>query len=481
MGLTRKFEHLKELSLRKGLPERIKKLREIGLNGLIEGLNSVLPENLMRNYVNISEIGLEIEHDLIPFDSFSKILIIGGGKATANMCGSLVEIIGNKLPFSGVINIPYGQNSQYIDGNQIFSKSKKSFVDINFCSHPIPDEAGVIGVQKMLDLLSNSDEKTLIITLISGGGSSLMPLPANGLTLDDLQQVNKLLLECGANIQEVNCVRKHISAFKGGQLSVTAYPRKIYSLIISDVIGNDLQTIASGPTVPDLTFFATAVEICQRYHIMGRLPAVVRERLLEGEENKIDETPKPGSNIIENTTNLVIGSADTSAAAVLNYFLNSGIESEIFSHNLEGEARNFGINLCDMLPKFKSKNYLAVFIGTGEFTVTIKGKGKGGRNQEMLLAFLAELKSDPEYKAHHLNYVIISGAFDGIEGNSPALGAIIDSTSIEYIDSLKINPVPFLEDNNSYEFFEKIGDAIVTGQTGTNVNDMLLIIIEKNK
>jgi glycerate-2-kinase len=264
-------------------------------------------------------------------------------------------------------------------------------------------------------------------------------------------------------------------------LGAYAYPRQVISLILSDVIGNDLQTIASGPTVPDLTTFEKAIEICKKYQIFDQLPRSVQQRLLDGKAGKIPETPKPNPKTFETTTNLVIGSAETSAEAAEQEILSQNIPCEIYSTTLAGEAREYGKKLVDLIPKFKSETFPAVFIGTGEFTVTIKGKGKGGRNQEMLLAFLNELQNDPEHPTNQLDFAIISGAFDGIEGNSPAMGAIIDSESIHQAKRHKLVLEKYLENNDSFSFFNTMSDALITGQTGTNVNDMTIIVIHQIK
>jgi glycerate-2-kinase len=471
----RQFEELLDLTKNVQTLPDIKGLMEIGLNALIEGLNAVLPEKLVRNHLSLDKDQLWVGHEAVKYADFSEIIFVGGGKATARMAQEAVAIIGDKIPFSGVINIPFGQDMPEF----LPSPSGKSQIKIQFARHPIPDENGMRGVQKMLDLIEKSPKNAIVIALISGGGSALMPLPADGITLEEKQAVNRLLIDCGASIEEINCIRKHISAFKGGQLSRFASPRRVFSLIISDVIGNDLQTIASGPTVPDLTYFSKAVEIAQKYHILNKFPASVRERLLDGEEGRVDETPKPDARLFDATTNYIIGSAETSASAVQQYLDERDIACDIFSTELSGEAREYGKRLVDLLPKFKAHSYPAVFVGTGEFTVSIRGKGKGGRNQEMLLGFLKELASDSEYSAHKLNYIIIAGAFDGIEGNSPAMGTVIYSGLLEKIQAQNLDLEYYLENNDSYSLFSKLGCTLEPGQTGTNVNDMLILIIEK--
>lgn len=473
----RQFQHLLELASKSEIPKSLQNLRLIGLNALIAGLNAVLPKNLLQSYVKMEKETLCIGTDQILLKELPCVVIVGGGKATAQMAQYLIEILGDQIPFKGVINVPHGQQVP----SSLYSPSKKSFVEINFSAHPIPDLAGMNGVKKMFKFIDESPKNAILIALISGGGSALMPCPADGITLEDKQMVNRLLIQCGANIQEINTIRKHLSKFKGGHLSQYAFPRRVFSLILSDVIGNELQSIASGPTVPDLTTFETCIEICKRYQIFEKLPLNVRHRFELGNQGKIPETPKPNPQIFDYTTNRIIGSAESSAEAADLELHSYNIEVNSLGNALQGEARDFGIHLIDKLGKIQEGHFPMAFIGTGEFTVTIRGKGKGGRNQEMLLGLLQYLQQHPEHPFHQLEYVIISGAFDGIEGNSPAMGAIVDNSSLERTKKRNLDISNYLNNNDSFNFFQELGDVLITGQTGTNVNDMTLVIVNKIK
>jgi glycerate 2-kinase len=459
------------------LSEELRHLRKIGLESLIDALNAVLPHNLISNSISLCDTDIRIDTDIIPINSFSKILIIGGGKATGKMCEAVLQIFKDRFPLKGLINVPYGQKFPTV----LQSPLKKAQVRVNFCAHPVPDEAGMKGVQEMLRMIENSPADTLVIALISGGGSALMPLPAPGISMNKLQAVNKLLLESGATIQEINCVRKHLSAFKGGQLARVVSPRKLISLIISDVIGNDLQSIASGPTVPDNTTFQDAKTICDHYSIFHQFSPSIQQRILEGIKGTIEDTPKSGDSIFSSSETYIIGSAATSAKVALESLHNQGFFGEIFSHALQGEAKEFGKDLISIINNNSHEKRPKILIGTGEFTVTLQGKGKGGRNQEMLLGFLCTLIQNPSLIPKNCCFVLISGAFDGIEGNSPAMGAIVDSSSLARVQKLGLEPSSYLQRNDSYRFFQKLGDSIVTGQTGTNVNDMLLVLIGNAK
>ncbi|MEE4607328.1 MAG: DUF4147 domain-containing protein [Desulfobacteraceae bacterium] len=470
-----RFDHLLQLAERHDLPEPIRKLRRDGLHALVEAVESVLPEVLLPAKVHLDDDALTIEDVAVRRDAFSRIVMVGGGKATAGMCRSLTELLDERTPFAGAVNIPYGQPVP----EKITAPGRRGAVDVTFCSHPIPDAAGAAGVERMRRAIAASPVDALVMALISGGGSALMPSPAEGITLEDKQAANRLLISCGASIQEINCVRKHLSRIKGGRLSAAAHPRRVFSLIISDVVGDDLQTIASGPTVPDATTFAEADEIVRRHGILHRLPERVQRRLADGLAGRITETPKPGDPIFKSTVNRIIGSAQTAAAQACRVLTNQGYDAGIFAADLHGEARRYGGRLARRLPGFRAGGSRRAAIGTGEFTVALRGDGHGGRNQEMLLAVLNALREAPELEAHRLSWVVISAAFDGIEGNSEAMGAVIDSTSLKRLQGLNIDLRSHLERNDAKPVFQALGDLLVTGQTGTNVNDMTLMLIDE--
>jgi len=473
-GERMKFDRLMDVAKMEVLPKRLRTMRQDALHALVLGLDSVLPEVLLPDRIILDRDALTIGGIRLVRESFSQVVIVGGGKATAGMCRSVIDVLGGQVPFSGAINVPYGQPvADWIRG-----VNPDAGVEVTFCSHPIPDEAGLGGVEKMLGRIAAAPQDALVLALISGGGSALMPLPAEGISLADKQATNRILLACGAAIDEINCIRKHLSRFKGGQLSVAAYPRRIFSLILSDVVGDDLQTIASGPTVPDTTTFHDAVEIVLKYAIDRLLPPSVLRRLNDGAAGRVPETPKPGLPAFTRTTNLIIGSAGSAAEVARQDLTRRGYQTEIFAADLHGEARAYGAELARRLADFWKGGGPAAFIATGEFTVTLRGSGKGGRNQEMLLGFLDELQRHPGLEANRLSWVVLSAAFDGIEGNSGAMGAIIDSSSLQRMQGLGINLRSHLERNDARAVFQSLGDLLVTGQTGTNVNDMTLILID---
>ena len=468
-------KNLLAMADRADLPKNIQELRRIGLTALSSGIKAVLPQTLLNKFIEVHPDSLWLGEEHISRTEFDSVLIIGGGKATGNMCQILIEKLGDTIPFSGLINIPYATHQNLPD--KISPELTNSFVRVNKCSHPIPDASGVSGVQQMLALIQESSVRTLIIVLISGGGSALLPLPRDGLTLDDLQRVNQLLIASGADIDEINTVRKHLSGIKGGRLSAFAHPHKVRSLILSDVIGDKLDAIASGPTVGDSTTFAQAVNISQKYRIFTQYPSSVQKHLQEGMNGTVPETPKPGSPDLAHTINYLIGNAQNSAIGVQRTLAAYGIPGEVYSITLSGEAGEHGENLVSFLDHHHLPARPWAFIGTGEFTVTLSGTGVGGRNQETLLSFLTHLKNLPDSEFHQLPFVMIAAAFDGIEGNSPAMGAMVDSSSLLRAKKLDLDLASYLENNDSYTCFSKLGDALITGPTKTNVNDLFLILI----
>ena len=468
--------------------------REMVLEALILGLNMCLPERIIKDIIEIDkEKGqIIINNRRINIHEYSEIIIIGGGKATALMCLELYILLDNILPIKGSINVPKGQD--------VPAKMKESTFPIQlfFSSHPIPDEEGARGVQNMFDILNRSPKNALIFVLISGGGSALMTLPLEPLTLSDLKDLNKLLLQCGADITEINTIRKHLDAFKGGRLARAIFPRTAFSLILSDVIGDPLEIIASGPTVPDPSTFSDVDKILNKYGLQHQIPERISKFIEDGKNLKISETPKPEDPCFSPITNLLIGSAKLAEQAYEGYFEAKNIPSHPIE-TMKGEALEFGKNLAKKLFSFELIDRSVekrMFYSSGEFTVTLKGKGVGGRNQEMLLGFLIQecdmiIKQAPDYLyfSEHFSYCLEACAFDGIEGNSPAMGAIIDSSTLgkiqkkmemDSIEQVLDYLIGLANQNNSFELFSNLNDALIVGYTGTNVNDSLILLITKN-
>jgi glycerate 2-kinase len=460
--------------LKKNIPDIHKNFRRIGLQAISRALFAVTPKSLIDKSIKFLGDNLYICNDEYDLKKYQKVHIIGGGKAAAEMAFSLEKILqkANYVKYNGIINVPLGIEKQ------------KSKIKINFASHPIPNENGIKGTSAMMKIIEGSDAKDLFICLISGGGSALLPLPKKGISLHDLQETNSLLLSSGASIHEINTIRKHLSDFKGGNLAKRLYDTSgapLISLIISDVVGDNLDSIASGPTVPDGTSFQDALEIIKNYKLLEKIPISVKEHLMKGFSDISLENPKPNDPCFKNVHNYLIGSVKDAVEEVDSFLRNKGFEVNYFSNTIIGEAREFGESLHEIISneiqkKIDSEVHERIaLIGTGELTVTIRGNGIGGRNQEMLLSFLNSIK---EQKLFY-NLLIIGVNLDGIEGNSKAMGALIDKYVIKQMILKKINPEAYLQDNNSNSFFKKLKSEIISGPTGCNVNDLLLILISR--
>ena len=399
-----------------------------------------------------------VDYDL---ESFERVLVVGTGKASPRMGVALEDVLGDRIS-DGVINTKYEH-----------SEPLRRIRTVE-CGHPVPDEAGVSGTREILKVLEAADDGTLVICLISGGGSALMPAPSEGITLQEKQDTTRLLLECGANIVELNAVRKHLSRVKGGGLARSAFPATVVSLMLSDVIGDPMDVIASGPTVPDTSTFKTCVEVIQKYEVSNRLPEAVRARFEAGAAGEIPETPKPGDAVLRRCHNVIVGSNGLAVAAAADRARDLGYNTLVLSTRLEGEAREIAHVYSaigkEILTSEAPVAAPACVIAGGETTVTVRGNGKGGRNQELVLA-----------GAMHLSgwegTVLFSGGTDGTDGPTDAAGAIADAETIGRAQSAGLSAMESLKDNDAYHFFKPLGDLVMTGPTGTNVADVAFVMV----
>lgn len=451
----------KKKLLENALFDEDREAREVALNILESALVSVDPRVVIRNHVRRRGNLLFIDNLTFNLEEFERVFVIGGGKASGAMAEAMEEIIGDKIS-RGIINVLRGTSF----------KTRK--ILINEAGHPIPDEAGVKGAKKIVQLAREAEENDLVICLISGGGSALMPLSADGVSLHEKQRLTQELLRCGAAINEINAVRKHISAIKGGQLAKVAYPATVVSLILSDVVGDPLDTIASGPTAPDTTTFADAVSILKKYGLWEVAPDSIRRRLEAGLRGEVAETPKPGDKIFERTYNIIIGNNRTAAMAAYMKAESLGFNVLLLSTMIEGEARHVGTAYAGIIKEIlASGNPIrrpAVVIAGGETTVTVMGGGKGGRNQELVLAAALKISGLK-------GIAIASIDTDGLDGSTEAAGAIVDGQTIMRANKIGLDPRVCLANNNSYDYFSRLKDLIFTGPTGTNVNDITVIVI----
>ncbi len=398
-----------------------------------------------------------LRHLRVDPNPYRNIFVIGAGKASAQMARAVERLLGARIS-CGEINVKDGHGAAL------------RRIQINECGHPVPDQRGVAGARRIARIASQAGPDDLIICLISGGASALLPLPAPPITLAQKQKTTRLLLACGANIHEINCVRKHISRIKGGQLARLAYPATLLTMILSDVIGDDLDTIGSGPTVPDRSTFADARAIFEKYRIGNQLPTAVRERL----NSSTEETPKPGDKIFKKTRNVIVGSNALAVDAAAAEARRLGFHTLVLSTFLEGEARQVARVHAAIAKEIRAAGRPlqtpACVISGGETTVTIRGKGLGGRNQEFALAAALDI-------AGLRDVVILSGGTDGTDGPTDAAGAICDGTTLARAEALGQDAPAFLANNDSYHYFEALGDLIRTGPTGTNVADVQLVLV----
>jgi len=425
------------------------------------GLKAIDSIKAVKNHINRDGNTLRVQGIEYDVGAYENIYMIGMGKAAASMAKAVEDIIGDKLT-AGIVNVKYGHT---VPLNKI---------KINEAAHPVPDDAGLKGSQEIIELLKKTGEKDLVICLISGGGSALLPLPAGNLTLEDKQVVTKLLLECGADIHEINSIRKQISAVKGGRLAAFVYPSTLISLILSDVIGDDLDVIASGPTVPDTHTFHDCRNIIQKYKLDQRVPKSVIEYIEKGCSGEIEDTPKSDSPVFERTQNAIVGSNILAVSAAKKKAEELGYNSLVLSTFIHGETKEVAKVHAAIAKEIRSSgNPLkkpACIISGGETTVTIEGKGLGGRNQEFVLAAALDIDG--------LNdVVILSGGTDGNDGPTDAAGAIADGTTISRANDLGLDAYKYLCENNSYNFFKPLGDLLITGPTNTNVMDLRVLLI----
>jgi hydroxypyruvate reductase len=347
-------------------------------------------------------------------------------------------------------------------------------IRVHEAGHPVPDAAGLAGAEAILDQVRALAAQDLVLFLISGGGSALSPAPVPGVTLAEKQALTKALLACGADIREMNTIRKHLSRLKGGQLARAAQPARVLSLILSDIVGDPLDAIASGPTAPDPTTYQDALGILDRYRLRGEVPASIRARLEAGARGEVPETPKPDDPLFARVTSVIVGSNIQALEAARAEAGRVGLAPMILSSSIEGETRDVARVHAAIAREIRSTgNPLpppACVISGGETTVTLRGSGTGGRSQEFALAAALDI-------AGLSRVVILAGGTDGTDGPTDAAGAIVDGETCARAAALGLDPRAALQANDSYPFFRALGDLLVTGPTNTNVMDVRLVMV----
>lgn len=386
----------------------------------------------------------------MPVASFDRIFLVAVGKAAAGMAAAVETFLGKRLT-AGIALTKYGHGTAKLRTAKILE-----------AAHPVPDGAGFAAAQQIEKLLRTLNARDLLMTAISGGASALLSSPVPGISLEDKQRTTDLLLHAGADIFELNSVRKHLSRLKGGQMAALAYPATVISLILSDVIGDPLDVIGSGPTAPDTSTFQDALNVLERYGLRERVPAAVRQRLELG----IGETPKPADSLFENVRNVITASNRQALAAAASQSRSLGYKPIILSSVIQGEAREVArvhaAILRDAAPN-------SCILSGGETTVSVKGTGKGGRNQEFALALALDIAGVPRVAA-------LCAGTDGTDGPTDAAGAFVTGQTVSKAVQQGLNARVYLTENNSYEFFRAVGGLLVTGPTGTNVMDINVLL-----
>ena len=421
----------------------------------LTAVESVKPYNLISRFVSIDDNILRISDYTFELNTIKNVYVVGFGKASAAMSQALEAVLGARIT-GGCIITKYGHSAP------------QQFVKIREAGHPIPDENGIRGTEQILSIVNNAGKDDLVICLISGGGSALLADVPEGCTLDDLRLLNSLLLKAGADITEINCIRKHLSKVKGGHLSKAAYPARLVSLIISDVIGDPLDVIASGPTTPDPTTFADAIAILNKYQIADKIPNQLYRYLLDGTDNKREETLKASDKALQHTLNLIIGTNRLALQEAKEKAESWGYKTRIVTNTLQGDVTEVAGFMIETI-KTADKNSCLLF--SGEPTVKVTGTGLGGRNQHLALLMATLLKDIPGIT------VLVAGT-DGTDGPTDATGAVVDSHTCARASKLNLNMEQYICDNDAYHFFRQEGGMIITGPTFTNVMDIMIVIKE---
>jgi len=437
------------------------RLRSNAADIFLAGVAAVDPRRAVADHFSFAGDALQAGENVIPLSREGRLFVVGGGKGGAPMAGAVEEILGDRL-HEGLVVVKYGH----------LAPVRK--VLLREAAHPVPDEAGLAAANEMRELLDTTREDDVVICLLSGGGSALLPFPAPPVTLADKQAVTNLLLAVGADIGETNCVRKHLSLLKGGGLARAAHPARVVTLILSDVVGDPLEVIASGPTVGDPTTFSDALAVLEKYGITHKVPGPVLTFLKEGKEGRHPETPKPGDAMFERVINVLVGTNAMAVEAAKAKAVKLGYNTRVLSTEITGDTREAAGVHARVAREIFSGGHApsppACVLSGGETTVTLKGSGKGGRNQEFALAAALGIEGLS-------GVVILSCGTDGTDGPTDAAGGIADGTTVSRAREAGLDPEAYLDNNDAYPFFEKLGDLLMTGPTLTNVMDLRVVLV----
>ncbi|HMK44648.1 MAG TPA: glycerate kinase [Dissulfurispiraceae bacterium] len=434
-------------------------MKDIAVDIFRAGLAAVNPYDAVKAHILRSA-------DAYRQEKCTRLFVLAVGKAAFPMMRAAADMIGDEIGH-GIVLTKYDHAEAGI---------LPASVEIHEAGHPVPDESGLSATRQIMGLLNTVDENTMVLCLLSGGASALLVAPHEIVSLEEKQRVTRMLLKAGATIQELNAVRKHLSRVKGGRLAELAFPAKVVALILSDVVGDALDVIASGPTAPDSSTFSTALEVVRRYGLESNLPKTVLHVLNEGVFGFYAETPKAGSPIFRRVENIIVGSNRLAAEAARARAEALGFDSVILGTEFEGEASVLGRHLVqtarasqrDMIDAHGRRRCI---IAGGETTVKVRGNGLGGRNTEMALVVAQEL-------AGGAGITFLSAGTDGTDGPTDAAGAVADGSTVRRAAAAGLDASAYLADNDSYHFFKRLDDLVVTGPTGTNVMDLQVVLIE---
>ncbi len=459
-------------------------------------LRAVDPAAAVRLHVAWDGDILSVAGQPYRLDGIDRLFVVGAGKAGTPMAAALVDLLGPRIT-AGVVNVKVGHVAQTgawrmrfeqrpaqgttpeHQSNAAAARAQTGPIRLIEAGHPVPDAAGQAGADQIVALLQGLTERDLVFVVISGGGSALLPLPVEGISLADYQSLTNVLLRCGADITEINTIRKHCSRLQAGQLARLAAPAQVITLILSDVVGTPLDAIASGPTVPDPTTFRDAIAVLQRYGILDEIPGAVRGHLSAGVAGAIPETPKPGDPLFDRVTNVVIGDNASAGRAAVATARSLGFGAALLTTFIQGEAREIGRAVAGLAQGIAcgQSDYAApaCLVLGGETTVTVRGQGTGGRNQELALA--AAIALDSVRLPEGVQAAVVSLGTDGTDGPTDAAGGVAWSDTLARGRALGLDAHAALANNDSYHYLGALGDLIITGPTNTNVNDLILVFV----
>ena len=437
------------------------KTKKLLLSLFLSGISVVKPKNILDKFINITNktITINDSNNKIRYENIKRVFPICIGKASVETAKTLKKIFKNKFRLEKGVIVVNNENFKEVTKFKCFN-----------AGHPLPNKKGVQAAKYIIDLLKITRSDDLILIFISGGGSALLPFPVNGISLKDKIYVNKKLIESGANIQEINTVRKHLSGIKGGNLLNFCSPSKTHSLILSDVIGDDLSSISSGLTVPDPSTFSDAKKILKKFKLWEKIPLNVSKYIEDGVKKKVQETPKKKDKLFKNAKNTLIGSNSISLKKINEICKRKKINAKIWKININGDVEKMALKFVNDLKKFRQN---IILISGGETTVKLNGHGKGGRNQEFALHFSKHARKIlPDLK-----YTLLSAGTDGRDGPTDAAGAIVDQNTLNLIEKKKINFEKELRNNNSYYLLKQVKSLVIINGTNTNVADIQILAV----